>query len=141
MSTEPRADEKQPPHGSVLIVDDDAMTRTIYSKCLKNAGFDVEAVPSAAAALTMLTTRPFHLVLLDNIMPEMTGIELLEVLPSHQLASKPQIYMLSATDVSLIIDRCKALGAYGVLSKPIQPQALRDLAHRAVRPLAEHTPQ
>jgi CheY-like chemotaxis protein len=132
METNLRPEDGQVAHGSVLIVDDDAMTRLLYSKCLENAGFDVVSVSSGFAALAVLTEQPFDLMLLDNIMPKLTGVELLEMLPSRQLAGKPRIFLLSATQSESLVDRGKALGAEDVLTKPIPPAALRDLALRAV---------
>jgi CheY-like chemotaxis protein len=132
MVTDLRSQDDRAFRCSVLIVDDDAMTRLLCSRCLENAGFEVVCVSSGSAALAALSVQAFDIMLLDNIMPELTGVELLEMLPSHPLAARPRIFMLSATQSESMVDRCKALGAEDVLSKPILPAALRDLALRTV---------
>lgn len=120
-----RAEGDRVDHGSVLIVDDEPMVRLVYSKFLEGAGFEVVAVASGREALALLGTRRFDLVLLDIVMPELTGVELLELLPSRVLEDRPRVLMMSGTDNTSTIERCKALGAEDVLVKPIAPTVLR----------------
>lgn len=120
-----RAEDDRAGRGSVLIVDDEPMVRLVYSKFLEGAGLEVVAVASGREALSLLGTRRFDLVLLDIVMPELTGVDLLELLPSQPLEVRPRILMMSGTDNASTNERCKALGAEDVLVKPISPLVLR----------------
>ena len=128
-----RGGEGRVGEGRVLIVDDDPMTRLIYSKFLQDAGVDVVCVDSGRAALEELRVQAFDLVLLDNVMPELTGLQLPELLPSQELAAVPRIFVSSATSDPEMVVRCTQLGADGVLVKPVPPAALRAL----VQPILE----
>lgn len=60
----------------ILLAEDDEAMRTYLSRALESAGFDVAAVDRGTAALPLLETERFDLLLSDIVMPEMDGIEL-----------------------------------------------------------------
>lgn len=62
---------------SILVVDDEALIREAMQRLLEHDGYDVEAFPSAPAALIRLKERKFDLVITDFSMPEMDGDELM----------------------------------------------------------------
>ena len=64
-------------NGSVLIVDDDTITRDLLSTNLHEAGYRVEAAEDGVQALDLLHRQPFDAVLLDLIMPNMDGFQVL----------------------------------------------------------------
>lgn len=116
----------------VLIVDDDKLTRMVYASFLSREGFEVVTATSGSEALEELRSRAFDLVLLDYMMPQMTGLELLEMLPAQSLASSPRFVIMTGAGDSDVAERGKELGALEVLIKPVPPRVLRDAAERAI---------
>jgi len=111
--------------GSLLVVDDNAMNRDLLSRQLARAGFMVQTAESGAEALRIMDGRDFDLVLLDVIMPEMDGLEVLRRVKSDpHLAETPVIVLSSLDDVESAI-RCIELGADDFLHKPFHPTLLQ----------------
>ncbi|MGB1016028.1 MAG: response regulator [Nannocystaceae bacterium] len=110
---------------SVLLVDDDALTRVLYTRCLKNEDLEIVCVSSAREGLALLDQRKFDLLLLDIIMPEVTGLDMLEQLVTDSPEALPPVIMLSAMQDTAITEKCKSLGAISVLIKPVPAAILR----------------
>ena len=97
-------DQTNSPH-RILVVDDDSDVRQLSVDVLAGSGFDVEGVKDGAAGWDALQAGSYDLVITDNKMPRMTGIDMLERLraarmtvpvimatshlPTHEFASKP----------------------------------------------------
>ena len=64
--------------GKILIVEDDAITRTNLSVLLSEEGYDVDQAGDGVDALEIIAGRPFDLVLSDIVMPRMDGLKLLQ---------------------------------------------------------------
>ena len=73
------------PH-RILVVDDDSDTRQLSLDVLAGAGYDVEAVKDGAAGWEALQAKSYDLIITDNKMPRMTGIEMIEKLRSARMA-------------------------------------------------------
>jgi two-component system, OmpR family, phosphate regulon response regulator OmpR len=106
------------PH--ILVVDDDDRLRLLLSKYLSEQGFMVTAAASAAEARKKLAVFIFDLLILDVMMPEETGLELLASLRDK----KTPVLMLSAMGETE--DRISGLelGAEDYLTKPFEPKEL-----------------
>jgi len=101
----------------VLIVDDDKAFLAILSERMQNRGMEVSTAESAAEALQMLEKESFDAVLLDLMMPEMVGIEALQVMRKKQ----PEVQVIFVTghpSVSKGVEAMK-LGAMDFISKPV----------------------
>lgn len=61
----------------VLVVDDDALTRSVLSRLIRSAGHEITGAGSGAEALEHLRARPYDVLLTDQVMPGMSGIELI----------------------------------------------------------------
>ena len=70
----------------ILVVDDDEDTRQLSIDVLAASGYDVEAVPDGVAGWEALQTNAHDLVITDNKMPRMTGIEMIEKLRSARMS-------------------------------------------------------
>jgi sigma-B regulation protein RsbU (phosphoserine phosphatase) len=110
----------------LLIVDDNEDNRYTLSRRLARYGYDrLTMASNGREALQLLEAQPFDLVLLDIMMPEMNGYEVLErIMASPELRQIPVI-MISAVDEMDSVIRCIELGAEDYLSKPFNPTLLR----------------
>jgi DNA-binding NtrC family response regulator len=107
--------------GSILLVDDEPKIRQALAQALRDEGHDVTASGSPREALRLINDRPFDLVVVDNLMPELSGLDLIReivsVVPVHE---RPQIVMMTAhATVESAIEAMK-LGAIDYLQKPFE---------------------
>ena len=63
--------------GSILLVDDEPKIRQALTQALRDEGHDVTATGSPREALRLIGERPFDLLVVDNLMPELSGLELI----------------------------------------------------------------
>lgn len=103
---------------AVLIVDDTATVRTDLADALEAAGFRAVSCASVAEARTALRTQPIALAILDDQLPDGTGIELLEqIRRDHLLSELPVLVLAAFYEVSARI-RGLSMGANDYLGKP-----------------------
>ena len=113
------------PASTILVVDDNELNRDLLSRRLKRDGHTVIVAEHGRAALDRLAEQPFDLVLLDIMMPELTGYEVLEIMKGDAaLAHIPVVMITAATEEDSIV-RCLGLGADDHLPKPFNPAILR----------------
>ena len=106
----------------VLIVDDDKAFLQILAERMQNRGMEVSTAESAAEALKMLEKESYDAVLLDLMMPEMGGIEALQIMRKKQ----PEIQVIFVTghpSVSKGVEAIK-LGAMDFIPKPVDMNEL-----------------
>ena len=116
------AEIKPPAAPRLLVVDDEAAARHLLRLVLGDAGFEIVEAASARQALQALTQGVFDLVLLDERMPRMGGLELLRVLRGRpDTATLPIILVTSADDLD---DRVAGLdgGATDYVTKPFEAE-------------------
>ena len=111
--------------GKVLVVDDDESNRDVLCRRLDREGFETWAAKDGHDALALLSARPFDLVLLDFMMPGMTGSEVLAIIKSNPSLSHIPVIMISAADDVARVVQCIELGAEDYLPKPFDPVLLR----------------
>ncbi len=119
-------------HGSVLLVDDEEKILKTLGRALRAEGHDVADTPCGRTALRMLGSRPFDVLVVDNVMPEMTGLELIrELVASTPEGERPQMIMMTAhATVESAIEAMK-LGAVDYLQKPFEIDELLVVVQRA----------
>jgi signal transduction histidine kinase/CheY-like chemotaxis protein len=88
------------PRASVLIVDDDAEARERMARLVRDLGYQPALAEGGAAALAHLDSALPSLVLLDLIMPEMDGFQVLERLAAHPRASGVPVVVVTAKDLT-----------------------------------------
>ena len=86
--------------GTILIVEDDVITRRNLSVLLSDEGYDVDEAGDGVQALEILAGRPFDLVLSDIVMPRMDGLKLLQQL-QFMAPEIPVVIMTSYVSDSL----------------------------------------
>jgi DNA-binding NtrC family response regulator len=100
----------------ILVVDDDNLLRKLVTEQLSRSDFDATPAGSARAALEVLRESDIDVVLLDIMMPDMTGLEALREI--RKLEDPPEVVMLTAdTSLSTGIEAMRH-GAYDYLTKP-----------------------
>ena len=111
---------------ALLVVDDNEDNRYTLVRRLKRQGYDhVATAEHGRKALDLLAARPFDLVLLDIMMPEMNGYEVLETMKADSKVRHIPVIMISAVDEIDSVVRCIELGAEDYLAKPFNPTLLR----------------
>ncbi|CAN7688716.1 response regulator [Devosia sp. LjRoot16] len=112
--------------GTVLIVDDSAMVRTKLSKAVEALGYAADAVGSGAEALKRLGGAAFDVVLLDIVMPEMDGFEVLKALKASTRTRDLPVIVISALDEEMSsVVKAIELGAEDFLPKDFEVALLR----------------
>ncbi len=111
--------------GQILVVDDNASNRDLLARQLTRDGHAVEAAASGAEALALIESAAFDLILLDVMMPEMSGYEVLSRLKTDRSTAEIPVIMISALDEMDSIVRCIEAGAVDYLPKPFAPALLR----------------
>lgn len=106
-------------NATLLLVDDDAMNRDMLSRRLEKKGYTVLTAESGPRALEMVGTNRVDAVLLDVMMPGMSGIETLRRLRQSHSVSELPVIMVTAKDRSEDVVDALDLGANDYVTKPL----------------------
>lgn len=120
-------DETETPmreQGSILVVDDSPINRDILVHRLTRQGHQVETAEDGRRALDLLAQQRFDLVLLDILMPELNGYQVLQMLKADKQLRDIPVIMISALDEIDSVVRCIEMGAEDFLPKPFNPVLL-----------------
>lgn len=109
----------------ILIVDDEDVLRMLLMDTLEFEGFEVEEAEDGLEGLQKIQETDYDLVLLDYMMPHLTGMELLEKLQPLEL--DVPIVMLTAKAQQADQEAALSKGAYGFMPKPFSPAELVSL--------------
>jgi adenylate cyclase len=109
----------------ILVVDDNAANRDVLARRLMREGHQVVTAANGASVLELVAGQEFDLFLLDLIMPEMSGFELLRRLKAARHTSDVPVIVISALDELDSVVRCIEAGAEDYLTKPFNPVLLR----------------
>ena len=111
----------------ILLVDDEDTLLKLVGTMLKNEGYDVQTANSGEAALEILENEPIDLLLLDIMMPEMDGWEVVKELKERPHIKNPYIAMLTAKTMSPHHFYGKDVeGLVDYINKPFSKQELLD---------------
>ncbi|MBI3578488.1 MAG: sigma-54-dependent Fis family transcriptional regulator [Ignavibacteriales bacterium] len=115
---------------SVLAVDDEEPFLEVLKSLLEQEGFFVNTANDGVAAINILQTVPFDIILLDLKMPRVDGVEVLKFIKDHFFDM--QVIMLTGVnDVKLAVE-CMQLGAYHYITKPYSSNELLAIIDRAL---------
>jgi DNA-binding response OmpR family regulator len=109
---------------TVLVADDDADIRELVAFKLELAGYRVVAVPDGEAALASVDAERPDLLLLDVMMPRVTGIEVCRQLRAREGWADVPILMLTAKAQEADVQRGFDVGADDYIVKPFSPREL-----------------
>ncbi|MGA3185985.1 MAG: response regulator [Bryobacteraceae bacterium] len=114
-----------PETGRILVVEDNAANRDLLRRRLEREGHWVQEAGNGMEALQQLDAGAYDLMLLDVIMPEMDGYEVLARLKQNASLRDLPVIMISALDEAQSVVRCIEMGAEDYLAKPFDPVILR----------------
>ncbi len=111
---------------SILVVDDEDAMRNVLVITLRSLGYpNIFEARDGAAALAVLRSRPFDLLVADIQMPVMDGFGLLNVLKDDPFLRHLPVIVASGMNEIAAVVRCIELGAEDFLTKPVNPTLLR----------------
>lgn len=118
---------------TILVVEDDLVTRRIMEHTLGRRGYDTIMAPDAQSALAHLNATPIDLVLCDIAMPGMSGIELLAHIRKHTTYAELPVVMLTASQGVEDRRRAVELDASAFLTKPTSSSEILQIIERLLR--------
>jgi len=119
--------------GAILLVDDEEKILKALGRALRDAGHEVVETASPRQAQRLLGERTFDVFIVDNVMPEKSGLDLIrEYVGAAADGDRPQIVMMTAhATVESAIEAMK-LGAFDYLQKPFEIDELLVVVRRAL---------
>jgi two-component system chemotaxis response regulator CheY len=106
----------------ILVVDDSSLSRRTLRNMLEGAGYVVEEASDGAQALERYFLQPHDLVLLDNVMERLSGLEVLAKF--RELNPTVRVVMATADIQSSTREQAKTAGAVGIINKPFTKDRL-----------------
>jgi CheY-like chemotaxis protein len=114
---------------TVLIVEDDAETRTLFREVLRDAGYGVVAVEDGLDALRRIEEDPIDAVVLDLMLPRVGGWDVYKELRANPRTRRLPVVIVTASDVADLESSVALL----FLRKPVSPEKLTAAVDQAVR--------
>ena len=118
------AAENEVEAGHILVIDDTKANRDLLRRQLERQGHEVATAASAADGLALLEEAGFDVILVDILMPDMNGIELLARLKADERWRDTPVIMISGLKEKKAVVRCISAGAEDYLEKPVDPVLL-----------------
>ena len=116
----------------ILAVDDSASIRQMVSFTLKSAGYEVLDAVDGQDGLEKANAHAVDLILTDQNMPRMDGLELIKLLRELPTYQKVPILMLTTESSDEMKSKGRAAGANGWLVKPFDPQRLIEVVKKVI---------
>ncbi len=114
-----------------LVAEDNAALRRVIAFTLRNAGFEVTDACDGLVAWEVAEHQAFDLVVTDQQMPNLNGLELIERLRASDSNAETPIVLLTAKGLELEIDQVRErYGVAEMLTKPFSPSQLSAIAER-----------
>lgn len=113
------ADNAAPAAARILVVDDNRDNREVLTRRLRKQGFEILEAESGRAALTMIEAEPPHMVLLDHMMPELSGLETLSIIRRTRSSAELPVIMVTAFHSEDMVTTALGQGANDFVTKPI----------------------
>ena len=118
--------------GSILLVDDETKILSALGSALRADGHEVVTTADPREARRLLGQRLFDVIVVDNLMPELTGLDLIRELSATPATERPQAVMMTAhATIEGAIEAMK-LGAFDYLQKPFEIDELLVVVNRAL---------
>jgi two-component system cell cycle response regulator DivK len=122
---------------SILVVEDNVLMRKLFVRCLEEGGYNVVEALDARAALDLMRDLRPDLVVMDIVMPNLSGVELIkQIRADAELAATP---VVAVTNLASPADkrRLADAGFDGHVSKPIKPKDFQAVVAGFLKPAAD----
>jgi len=119
---------------SILIVDDEILTLNTLKKALERENYEVYIADSGEKALDIVSTVKPHLILLDLMLPGISGLEVLKHIKTSE--SETIVIMMTAYEILEKAVEAMKLGAYDYLLKPFKITELKSTIRRSLETLS-----
>ena len=121
--TSPAAEKSQ--SKLILIVDDIEDNRTLLQRALQTSGYETQTASSGHAALSLISQRVPDMVLLDWMMPNLSGLDTLRAIREIHPPSRLPVIMCTAVGEEMSVVAAMGAGASDYVTKPISIPILR----------------
>ena len=125
----------------ILVVDDHPNTATTLARALSQLGTGVSVISASSGhdALEKVKTNGVDILFTDMIMPEMTGLELIEKMQNHPAGRPSYTYLVTAYDVPGLKVTAHRLKVNEVIVKPVRPERICQIATNAIEEMKHST--
>jgi CheY-like chemotaxis protein len=118
----------------ILVVDDDPILHRVLQHYLERAGYHLSTAKSGRAAIELAQRELPHLIIMDVMMPEMSGLEALRQLKSIEATKAIPVIVLTSSSLRLTHEESTASGASAFLTKPFAEGQLLTLIRELLPP-------
>ena len=120
--------DSSPGSRNVLVVDDDLALRGLFTRLLSRKGFSVDSAPDGRIALDQLNRHNYSVILVDLMMPEVNGFELLERISRESPSLLQRVIVMTGAS-QRVIESLDISGVWGLIRKPFD---IDDLVSSAI---------
>ncbi len=124
MAAEPKAPFR------ILLVEDEPVIRELVSSMLSDGTVDVVCAADGLEGLKLARSRPFELILMDVVLPQLDGVSVCRILKSDPVTARVPLYMLTGKAKKSDVESATQAGADGYIHKPFRGAELMDLVER-----------
>lgn len=117
--------DKEFHNSKILLVDDQELNRDVLAHRLTKNGYNITSVTNGYEAIELLDKKLFDLVLLDIMMPDISGIDVLKKIRSEKKHSNTPVVMITALEDVKTVNECIDAGADDYIMKPINTTLLK----------------
>ena len=117
---------------TVLIIEDEPDAAELFAEMMRVSGFRVQKTSSSAPAINMMTSKKPDVVLLDIMMPEVSGIDILRQMRRDPALADIPVIVVSAKGMPADIKNGMEAGASTYLTKPVGFLELKEAVERAL---------
>jgi CheY-like chemotaxis protein len=114
----------------ILLVEDEPVIRELVSSMLSDGAVDVVCAADGIEGLKLAKSHPFHLILMDVVLPKMDGVSVCRILKSDPATRRIPVYMLTGKAKKADVESATMAGADGYIHKPFRGAELMDLVER-----------
>ncbi|MCA9392256.1 response regulator [candidate division WWE3 bacterium] len=101
----------------ILIIEDEPFILETYSRELEKTGYQIDTAVDGTSGLDKSLNQEYDLILLDIMLPEMNGIDILREIKKNEKASKTPVILLTNLGQESVVDEAFKLGAQGYILK------------------------
>jgi DNA-binding response OmpR family regulator len=122
---------------SILIIDDDRIIRMILQSTLSAKGFDVHIAEDGASGLKIAQEEDIDVILLDWMMPEIDGMQVLRKLKQNKKTEHIPVFMLTGKEDRRDIDRAVSSGIDDYIIKPINTSQIHTMIRERLKKIRD----